>query len=276
MKVAICNEMFGSLPLSEVFSTASSLGYDAVEIAPFTISSSVRHISSEERRHIRDLAHECEITIAGTHWILVSELNLMLFDNLGKCREETVEYLKDVVIFTADIGGEVVVFGSPKQRSVHSHELLNLARRNALQVLGEIGDLANECGVIFCIEPLSRDQTNFINTVNEAMDLIENAGESGLGLILDVRSMCDEGRPLSQIIALGSKYLRHFHANDCNGYIPGSGSADYRQIMRSLREAHYERYLSVEVFDFEPNPFHIAKESIEHLRTFMNESYLDQ
>jgi D-psicose/D-tagatose/L-ribulose 3-epimerase len=269
LRLAICNEMFDGLPLSEVFSIASSLGYDAVEVAPFTISSSVRRISPEERRRIHDLAHERGIAVAGTHWILISDLNLMLFDQLGGCRRETVDYLKDVVIFTADIGGEVVVFGSPRQRSVPSPELLEVAKRNAAHALGEIGDLAEECSVIFCIEPLSKDQTNFVNTASEAVELIDDAGGGGLGLILDVRSMCDESKTFSEIIALGSKHLKHFHANDCNGYIPGSGSADYRQIMSSLKMARYDRYLSVEVFDSRPSPFHVARESIKKLREFM-------
>lgn len=264
--------MFEGLSLEEVFRIASSLGYEGVEIAPFTISGSVTRVSLEERRRIRALACDNGIMIAGTHWVLVSQLNLTLFDSYGACRMETVEYLKEVTRFTSDIDGEVVVFGSPKQRSVPSPELLEIARRNAVSVFGELGDFANELDVIFCIEPLSRDQTNFVNTAGEAVKLIEEANSSGLGLILDVRSMCDERRPFSEIIALGFKHLKHFHANDCNGYIPGSGSADYRQIISSLKNVRYDGYLSVEVFDFKPDPLYIARESIGNLRAFMSES----
>ncbi len=271
MKLSVCNEVFSGRDVIEVFPQLKRFGYDGIEIAPFTIASNVEKISIERRREIREKALENGIEVVGTHWILVCDKNINLFDNSGRVYRETVKYLIKVIEFTSDIGGGIVVFGSPRQRNIPSKEVFEQAWDSAISAFREIGDHASEKMVTFCIEPLSMDQTNFINNVGEAVKLITEVGHKSVGLILDVRSMCDERRSFKDIIKEGGAYLRHFHANDCNGYIPGSGSANYKEIVQGLLEINYSGYLSVEVFDFKPDPETIAIKSLENLKRFLSE-----
>lgn len=270
MKLSICNEMFEGWSLAKTFRYVKQLGYDGIEIAPFTIAGSVEKVSKEKRNEMRKEANENKLEVVGTHWVLVTtDKNLNLFNKTGETNKEAINYLKEVVKFTAEIGGEIVVFGSPKQRSVPSREIFNQAWNSAVLAFKEIGDFAKDEGVTVCIEPLSREQTNFINNVREANRFIEEVNHENIKLILDVRSMCDEKRPFNDVIAEGKRNLKHFHSNDCNGYIPGSGSADYKQIVQGLLEVGYSGYLSVEVFDFKPDPETIATKSLENLRKFL-------
>ncbi|MBO3763301.1 MAG: sugar phosphate isomerase/epimerase [Thermoproteota archaeon] len=270
MKLSICNELFKGWSLEKTFHYVNQLGYNGIEIAPFTIASSVEKISEEKRSEIRREANRNGLEVVGTHWILVtSNKNLKLFKDNGETNKETIDYLKEVVKFTSEIGGKIVVFGSPKQRNIPSREIFEQAWSSAVSAFKEVGDLAKEESVTICIEPLSRDQTNFINNVREANKFIDEVNHENIKLILDVRSMCDEGRPFSDIIIEGKKNLRHFHSNDCNGYIPGSGSANYKQIVQGLLKIEYSGYLSVEVFDFKPNAETIATKSLENLREFL-------
>jgi len=270
MKLSICNEMFEGWSLAKTFRYVKQLGYDGIEIAPFTIAGSVEKVSKEKRNEMRKEANENKLEVVGTHWVLVTtDKNLNLFNKTGETNKEAINYLKEVVKFTAEIGGKIVVFGSPKQRSVPSREIFNQAWNSAVLAFKEIGDFAKDEGVTVCIEPLSREQTNFINNVREANRFIEEVNHENIKLILDVRSMCDEKRPFNDIIAEGKRNLKHFHSNDCNGYIPGSGSADYKQIVQGLLEVGYSGYLSVEVFDFKPDPETIATKSLENLRKFL-------
>ena len=71
MKFAICNEIFQGWKLEDSFAHAAKAGYDAVEIAPFTIASSVGEIPAGERKEIREAAERSGIEIAGIHWVLV-------------------------------------------------------------------------------------------------------------------------------------------------------------------------------------------------------------
>jgi sugar phosphate isomerase/epimerase len=271
MKLSICNEVFSGMDINEVLLYVKRFGYNGIEIAPFTMGSNVEKISSDRRREIRKKAIENSIEIVGTHWVLVCDKNVNLFNELGEVRKEALKYLITVVEFTSEIGGRIVVFGSPKQRSIPSKEVFKKAWDSAVSAFREIGDSAKEKMVVFCIEPLSKDQTNFINNVSEAVKFIKDVDHENIRLILDVRSMCDEKRSFRDIIKEGKTYLEHFHANDCNGYIPGSGSANYKEIVQSLIEIEYSGYLSVEVFDYQPNAETIAVKSLENLKKFFRE-----
>jgi len=76
--------------------------------------------------------------------------------------------------------------------------------------------------------------------------------------------------PIPEIIRRYAPYIAHFHANDDNGKYPGSGKANYEGISSALKEIGYRGYLSVEVFDFQPDPETIARESMDTLKRFFD------
>ena len=53
MKFGTCNEYFEGWPIEEIFDYAASIGYDGVEIAPYTLAYSVDDIGAGRRRQIR-------------------------------------------------------------------------------------------------------------------------------------------------------------------------------------------------------------------------------
>ncbi|MDE2825152.1 MAG: hypothetical protein OXI89_02705, partial [Gemmatimonadota bacterium] len=65
MKFAFCNEMFRDVPLRRIFRTAAEIGYDGVEIAPFTVARSVNEVGPDARKAIRDDAAEYGLEITG-------------------------------------------------------------------------------------------------------------------------------------------------------------------------------------------------------------------
>ena len=70
MKISICNELFQGWPIEKVFEYAALLGYDGVEIAPYTLADSVTEITQARRRRIRRAAEEAGVEIVGLHWLL--------------------------------------------------------------------------------------------------------------------------------------------------------------------------------------------------------------
>jgi len=269
MYFSICNEMFEGWGLEKIFSFVSGLGYHAVEIAPFTVADDIRNLPSNKRKEIREISESYNLKIVGLHWLLVSPKGMHISTPDDKVREFTKRYLCELIKFNYDIGGKVLVFGSPKQRDLLEGMTYEMAWERTVDFFRECSKFAEDYDSIIAFEPLARHITNFVNTVTEAVKLIQQVNHENFKLILDVYSMTDEGRPYSEIIKEGKDYLVHFHANDTNKLGPGFGDADYGEIIGTLKEIGYDRYLSIEVFDFSPGPENIARKSIEYLKKFV-------
>ncbi len=269
MRIAICNEMFEDWKIEDVFTYAAELGYDAVEIAPFTLADSVLDISETERSRIRKAAEDAKIEIAGLHWLLVSPPGLYVNHPDAEIREETRDYFLALVNLCADLGGEVMVIGSPQQRNVMDPLSFEEAWEYARATFSESAALAGERDVMLCMEPLSSDQTNFITHPDKAVEMVEAVNHPNFQIILDVCSTAKEGIDMPTQIRKHAQHVAHFHSNDDNGYLPGSGNVDYPPIIEALKEIDYKGYVSTEVFDFKPDPKTIAKRSIEFVKSLL-------
>lgn len=269
MKIGICNEIFKNWNFEKVFNYIKSIGYEGLEIAPFTIADDVRTISEEKIKEIVENSEKTQIEIIGTHWLLVKPEGLSISSPDKNLREKTSKYLCCLVDFTSKIGGKIMVFGSPKQRKINEGQTYREVKNYLKEVIMPVLEKCEEKSIYFCIEPLARSETNFINTAEEAIEIIEEINHPYLKLHLDVKAMSDEGKPIPEIIKKGAKYLKHFHVNDKNLLGPGFGEIDYKPIIEQLKEIGYNGWLSVEVFDFSPGPEVIAEKSIEYLRKFL-------
>ncbi|HEX8312302.1 MAG TPA: TIM barrel protein, partial [Chthoniobacteraceae bacterium] len=118
MQFGICNEIFQDWALEDTFAFAAGAGYDAVEIAPFTIAKYVTEIGAIGRNRIREAAARMEIGIAGIHWVLVQADGMYLTSPEPDIRRRSAQYLVDLVDFCADLGGTRIIVGSPKQRNI--------------------------------------------------------------------------------------------------------------------------------------------------------------
>ncbi len=266
MKFSVCNEMFEGWKLRDVMEYASSIGYDGVEIAPFTICDKVDEFSPRDRKKIAEDAAAIGTEIVGLHWLLVKPEGLYINHPDHDIRNTTANYMKELTRFCADIGGKVMVIGSPKQRSVPPGISFQKAWDLAKEVFSQAVNVAEEVGVTLCIEPLSRAETNFINTVEDAKRMAREMDSPNFKVILDVKAMSSEGKDLPSIIRSAAGMVGHVHANDANRRGPGFGDTDFVPIARALREIGYDGFVSVEVFDYSPDPKTIATRSIEYLR----------
>jgi sugar phosphate isomerase/epimerase len=212
MRFAICNEIFQGWPLQDMLAHAARLGYAGVEIAPFTLADSVTDISAGERQKIREAAARNRIAIAGIHWVLVKPEGLYINHPDRSLRERTAAYFCDLVDFCADLGGKVMVVGSPKQRNllpgVSPAEGCDWAAATFRQAVAR----AEQRGVIICFEPLAPAETNFINTAAEALQFVQQLPSPHFKIILDVKAMCSESKPIRDIIRESWPHFAHFHA----------------------------------------------------------------
>lgn len=266
MKFAICNEIFQDWALPDAMLFAAKTGYGAIEIAPFTITTNVTEVSREARQRIRDDAAHAGLAISGIHWVLVKTEGMHLTHTDPSIRLRTARYFEDLVEFCADLGGRTIVVGSPKQRSLLPGVAFEKAWEWATGVFRDAVKRAEDRGVTICFEPLAPVETNFINTAAEAVRFVQQLGSPSFKVILDVKAMCSEAKPIPQIIRETWPHFAYFHANDRNLKGPGFGDVDFRPIAAALKETGYDGWVSVEVFDFAEGPEAIAQRSLGYLR----------
>jgi len=267
VKFAICNEIFQNWKIEDTFTFAAQTGYDAVEIAPFTLANSVTDLSAQERQRLKDAAAKAGIGISGIHWVLVKPEGLYINHRDAEVRRRTGAYFSDLVDFCADIGGRFMVVGSPRQRNVMPGVSREQAREWAAETFRGPLKRAEDRHVVICLEPLSPAETNFINTAAEAVDFAGQFSSPCFQILLDVKAMCSESKPIPQIIRESWPHFAYFHANDRNLKGPGFGDVDFQPIATALREVGYQGYVSVEVFKFEEGPEVIARRSLSYLES---------
>ena len=268
MKYGICNETFQNWSFEETCRCVSQLGYQGIELAPFTFGDSVESISVAERKALASSARDFGLEVIGLHWLLATPQGLYLNHPDKSIRKTTTNYLKSLIAFCSDLGGRLMVFGSPKQRNVHPDLDTTTAWKYAIDAFRSCVQAAQECDVTIAIEPLAPTETDFINTAQQAVEMIKEIHHPNFRLHLDVKAMCSEKGPIERIIRDNSAWLAHFHANDANLRGPGFGDTDYGPIARALKDIGYQGYISVEVFDYKPDPETIARESLTYLKRF--------
>ena len=181
-------------------------------------------------------------------------------------RRKTTEYFGHLARFCADLGGKVMVCGSPQQRSLLPGISHDEAMKYAADVFSAAVPALEENDVIIALEPLAPSETDFMQTAADAVQLAEMIGSPQVRLHLDCKAMSSESTPIPDLIRQNRALLAHFHANDPNLQGPGFGDLDFIPVLQALGEIDYQGWVSVEVFDYEPGVERLASESIDCMR----------
>jgi sugar phosphate isomerase/epimerase len=266
MKFATCNEHFEGWEFDRLCRYVKSIGYDGVELAPFTLAPTITDLSAERRTELRQQAADAGVQIIGLHWLLAGTQGFYLTSPDSAVRARTAEYLGALARATQDLGGELMVFGSPRQRSLLPGVSWDQAFEFAVETFRAAMPAIADANVTLCMEPLAPVETDFVNTCAEGARLMEAVAHPNFVLHLDVKAMSSEGTPITDLIRQYIPRAGHFHANDPNKRGPGFGDVDFVPIFRALHESGYDRWVSVEVFDYTPDPETIALRSIEYMK----------
>jgi sugar phosphate isomerase/epimerase len=274
VRFAICNELFEGWEFARVCEFVKSTGYDGIELAPFTLAPApsgvegplITALDAGRRRELRQQAADAGVQIIGLHWLLARTSGLHLTSGDEATRRRTTEYLVSLAEACRDLGGSIMVFGSPAQRSLSAGVSREQAFGHAARTFEGLLPALDACDVTLCLEPLGPEETNFLNTCAETQALIERIGHPRMALHLDVKAMSTEATPMTDLIHRYGRRAGHFHANDPNRRGPGFGDVDFAPVFAALEESGYNRWVSVEVFDFSPDPETVARESIEYMQ----------
>jgi sugar phosphate isomerase/epimerase len=266
-RYAMCNEAFEGRPFDESCRIIRHYGYQGIEIAPFTLAADPLDISPEQRRQCRRIMDHEGLEFAGLHWLLVTPKQIHVSTPDSKLREESWQYVGNLVDLCADLSTKpaVMVFGSPKQRSSTGGLTAEEATRNFVQGLASVAPRAEQRGVTILMEALPHSQSDVVHTLAEAAAVVREIGSPAVQTMFDCHNAEDETEAHDRLIEKYFPLIRHVHVNEMDGAHPGTGNYDFVAIFRALMRLDYKGWISLEAFDFTAGAETIAGESIEYL-----------
>src|SRR5688572_1556649 len=188
MRIALCNEVIAPMPFPRQCEYAAKLGYDGLEIAPYTLSEDPQRMGSAQIAAARSAAEDYGVAVTGLHWLLVKPAGLSISSKDQNVRQRTVDVMLSLIDLCAALGGKYLVHGSPHQRRIEAGETRAAAMARAQECFAAIAERAQKAGVVYCIEPLSSEQTPLINTLDEASQLVAQIANPAVKTMLDCSS----------------------------------------------------------------------------------------
>ena len=264
-KYAICNETYQDWPLETVLAHAKDAGYSAIEIAPFTLAKTAYDVPAKQRAKIREQIADAELDVVGLHWLLAKTEGFYLTTPDDEVRQRTSDYFCELARLCRDLGGSLMVLGSPQQRNLLPGVSESQAMKLAADCIRKAMPTLEQCEITLALEPLGPAEGNFLNTAEKGLELMDLIDSPNCKIHLDVKAMSTENKPIPQVIRDTAPHIAHFHANDPNLLGPGMGDVDFVPIFRALQEVDYQGWVSVEVFDYSPGIESLVKDSIAYM-----------
>jgi len=145
-------------------------------------------------------------------------------------------------------------------------------RKRGAECFAAVADAAAGAKVTYCIEPLARNQTAFINTVAEAAAIVGQIGNPALRTMIDCSAAGQaEAEAVPALIRrwLPTGLIAHMHFNDPNRRGPGEGALAFGPILSSLYDCEYPGNAAIEPFIYRPDGPTCAARGIGYISGLM-------
>jgi D-psicose/D-tagatose/L-ribulose 3-epimerase len=269
MRIALCNEVIAPMPFPAQCEYAAKLGYDGLEVAPYTLSEEPQRLGSAQIAAARAAAEDAGVAVTGLHWLLVKPAGLSITARDASVRKRTVDVMLALVDLCAELGGRYLVHGSPQQRRIEAGDTREAAVARAGVCLAGAAERAAKAGVLYCVEPLAADATPLINTLEEAAAVVNQIGNPALRSMLDCSAAGrSEAQPLDALVErwVPPGMIAHVQVNDRNRRGPGQGEQRFAPLFAALLRNGYPGDVAVEPFDYVPDGPGAAARAVGYIR----------
>ena len=266
-RLAICSETFPGASFSGICQTARRTGYTGLEIDPSNLSEDPAALTAEQRRSLKQQMSVHGVHFCGLHSFLKTPKGLHLTTPDAAVRTRTLDYFTRLIDLAADLGASpVMVLGSSKQRQAIDGVTPADAAKRVAEALSRVAPHATGRGVTILLEPLAPHLCNVINTMAEAVAIVQQINSAAVQSMFDTHNTTAEISPLPEVIRRHFSRIRHIHLNELDGKYPGAGKFPFSPVLQALRDLNYRGWLSVEVFDFKPDGETVARLAAEQIR----------
>jgi D-psicose/D-tagatose/L-ribulose 3-epimerase len=236
-KYSMCNESMADLSWTEQCQIVGNAGYQGVEIAAYTlVKDGVHEIGPARRKEMVTTMEGAGIECVGLHWLLAPPPKGLHFTTSDEAiRQQTIVYFNELIDFCGDLGGGVMIFGSPKQRNTQGISVQE-AKRYFAEGLRQVANHAQQRGVRILIESLGHGATDVVNTLAEALELAQQVDHPAVQIMFDFNNTGDETEPFDVLLRKYHKHIHHVHVQEQGGKHLGTGNAvnDYVKAFQTL------------------------------------------
>ena len=244
-------------------------GYDAVDL-----DGEPERIQRERYHEVRDLALSMGLKIpallgAWAPWHCGQERDLCSLDE--EVRLRGVTYAKRSVDLAAEFEQPPLfqLCACPIRNEYPlSATPIDTLRRQFVRSAAEIAAYADPKGVNIAIEPINKFEghAGFMNSIPEALSVIDEIDASNLGIQADFYHMNMEDGHLSETLKLTEGRLMHIHLAESNRYLLGTGHLDFAGIVRTLKEMNFSGYLSMDSVPAKPDWKTVVEQGISYMK----------
>ena len=228
-----------------VLEAISAAGYDAVDIPgdPQRINAQAfRSLLDSSGLEVAEVQGAWAFHHAGEDRDLASEDEAI--------RRKGIEYGKKCVDLAVDLGAtyfQICSSQTPVPQIPFPKLPLHILRTNFLASSREICEYAADRSIIVLFEPLNRYEAypGVLTSVYDAINLIDDLGLPNLGIQPDIYHMNIAEASITDALRAAGDRIKVMHMNETNHYFMGEGHADYRAIIKVLKDIDFDGPLSI-------------------------------
>lgn len=241
MKISISNIAWSSDSDNKMYKFLYENNICGLEIAPTRIIEEKPYDKLDHAKNIFDL-------IKNKYHLEIISMQSILFgrtENLFGSKEERktlVEYNKKAIDFASVINCKNLVFGSPKNRIISNKEQYSIA----VDFFSELGSYAVKKNTTISIEanPVIYG-TNFINTTEQAVSLVNDVKNEGFRINLDLGTIIQNGENMNHVIN-NIDLINHIHISEPKLDLI-KRRQKHKDLACKLKELNYDKYVSIEM-----------------------------
>lgn len=272
MRLGTATSVLYQYSIQDAIPVIARTGYDGVDIWGGRPHVYRQDLSAEELERLRQVIEDHGLVVSSFMPAFYRYPHSLSNPN-PKVRDDSIDYMRQCVDSAAILGAGIVLV-------VPDHSLYGQSREDSLGRMVESIDVvaryASQYDLKLGIEVLYYDETDLVNSADDALEIIDQLGHGNIGVVLDTGTLNLSKESPEEILAKLNDLMLQVHVNDNDGgqqqqnLIPGDGTYDFGSLIQVLREHDFSGFLSAELTKgYADDPEPALRTTAERLRAWM-------
>lgn len=272
MRIAASNIAWDVSEDAQVAELLKKYHVDAIDIAPGKYFPNPVAAEEKDIYQVKEYWKNHGIELTGMQSLLFGTTGLNIFGSADS-QQKMLEHLAGVCRIAGLLGATRLVFGSPKNRDCTGLDDLQVLP-HAVSFFRRLGDLAQQQGVVICLEPNPTCYgANFMTNSAETLAVVKAINHSAIKIQLDTGAISINNEDVFEVLQTAAPYIGHVHISEPGLAVVGDSNSDHKAYVRAIRDAlGHGTLVSIEMVATADEP-HIA--SLERALAFVTTAYRD-